>query len=145
MISEPSTWLVLAATVAVMVAIAFYWVGLTRGPRGAKSLPEPFGVGTWSPRKPSIVRSATNSTASITVPADPAHPLAFFVEPASGSGRSVKLTVLYEQSDAAMESLIRKSDDFASRPDAPTFKGVDDPAWLSRVMKPSSGPTSGGS
>lgn len=134
---------------ALTTGIAFLLVNGIQDLRGDLSFLEPSGEATWSPRKPSIERSATNSTASITVQANPARPLAYSVEPVSGSSRLVKLTVLYEQSLGASESAILKSDDFVLKPEEPPLTGVDDPRWIGKVEQKYEtrawNPSSGGS
>lgn len=119
----------------VIWAIASYAVTRIQDLRGARNSLPPSGAATWLPRKPSIERSATNSMALITVPANPDRPLAYSVEPLNGSSRLVVLTAVYEQSLDASESAILKSNDFASSPPPtePPIEGVDDPRWMGMV------------
>lgn len=124
------------AVTRLTAVIASFVLRRTPAHRGGGSSPTPEPQATWQPRKPSIERSATNSTASITVPANPHRPLAWSVEPLSGSGRLVKLTAVYEQSLDASESAILRSVELGSMQPSeamPLLRDVDDEAWLSRV------------
>lgn len=143
MTSAPTITAVIIAALMASLAIAFFVWDATQDPHGDESSLSQSPEGTWSPRKPSIVRSATNSTASITVPANPARPLVYSVEPVSGSSRLVKLTVLYEQSLDDLESAILKSADLDLKPSEP-ITGVDDPQWIAKIEQMRSGPRSSG-
>ena len=128
----PAISLLVGLVVVVTLAIVFFERTRTPAPTGAESSPS-------APRtpveQPSIERSPTSSTASITVQANPARPLVYTVERLNGSERLRKLTVVYEQSLDGLESAILRSDDFDSSTETPILEGVDDPAWLDRVAR----------
>jgi hypothetical protein len=118
----------------VVVIESSTWLN-TPGPTGDGSSSSPRPTATPPPRKPSIERSETNSTVSITVQANPARPLAYTVEPVNGSSRLVKLTVLYEQSLDDSELAILKYVDSVSSTPTPELapQSPDDPAWIAKI------------
>lgn len=124
-------------TIALVVGLLILWAiestaGIgTRGRTGAPSLGSRRGPEISPVLQPSIEQSKTNSTASITVPANPDRPLAYTVEPWNGSARLRVLTVVYEQSLDASESATLRSVDSDSR--TPSFDSPDDPSWLAHI------------
>ena len=132
---ELLTWMAVAGVVGVVVALAIAFsvaIG-TPARTGEPSGGEPEPPETPTPSPVSIERSATSSTASITVQANPARPLVFTAEPASGSARLVKLTVVYEQSLDDLELATLRSVDSDSKQDELPLGGVDDERWINKV------------
>jgi hypothetical protein len=123
------------AEVRRRVGIAFSVRARTQALRGDESSSLPRTEEIPSQWKPSIERSVTNSTASITVPANPHRPLVYSVEPLSGSERLLKLTVLYEPWADDSVSHILKSVESASTQEPTILEGVDDPRWLDRIAR----------
>ena len=118
--------LVVGAAITV-VGIGCFGSIRTLDPPGDESSSNADDAGTTPVWQPSIERSPTSSTASITVPANPDRPLAYTVERLNGSERLRRLTVVYEQSLDDLESRTLRSAGFDSR--TPTFDGVEDPRW----------------
>lgn len=132
----PAISLLLGLVVVVTVAIVFFTRTATPAPTGDENSPS---APMMPVAQPSIERSPTSSTVSITVQANPDRPLAYTVERLNGSERLRALTVVYEESPGALESAILRSDAFASSTDdppaEPVVDGVDDPRWLARIQE----------
>lgn len=122
------------AEVRRRVGIAFSVRARTQALRGGESSTPPRTEEIPWQWKPSIERSEMSFTASITVPVMPHRPLVYSVERLTGSERLLKLTVLYEPWDGALESAIQKSDASNSTPEPP-LEGPDDQRWLDRVAQ----------
>lgn len=129
------TGILVGLAMVVMVAIAYWSASRIPVPPGARSSGEPSSEAISSLRKPSIERSATNSTASITVQANPARPVAYTQELVNGSRRLVKLTVLYEQSLDDSELATLRFVDSASKQEPVEYTDPEDPAWLDKVKE----------
>lgn len=105
----------------------------TQVPTGASNSGSLLVRETSPEQQPSIERSKTSSTVSITLQANPDRPLAYTVERWNGGERLRKLTVVYEQSQEGLASAIVKSDASASPPRLAPLSDVNDPAWTERV------------
>jgi hypothetical protein len=107
---------------------------------GAQSSPPPLPAGTPSPIKPSFERSATNSSASITLQVSPAPPLVYTVEPVSGGWPWHRLTVHFVPSPADLGLPTLPSDAFGSNtPAAPSDPSRDIPGhpdWYDHLKEP---------
>lgn len=119
--------LALVLMAALVAAIVYSGCAPTLDPTGDAKQSSADDAAMTPVWQPSIERSPTSSTASITVQANPDRPLAYTVERLNGSERLRRLTVVYEQSLDASESRILRSEDYDLR--TPTFDGVEDPRW----------------
>ena len=129
------TGILVGLAMVFMVAIGYWSASRTQAPLGARSSAEPSSEEISSPRKPSIERSEKNSTASITVQANPARPVVYTQELVNGSRRLVKLTVLYEQSLDDSELATLQFVDSASKREPVEYTDPEDPAWLDKVKE----------
>ena len=115
-----------ARVASMLEAIGYSARTDTPDPTGALTSPEP----TPPVAKPSIERSLTSSSVSITVQAEPEPPLVYSLEPVPGSWPLQRLTVLYVPSLVDLGFPTPPSSD--SEPSSPTLE-VDDDEWIARV------------
>lgn len=129
---KPTT-LALGLLMAVAILLRYFGPSRTPDPTGGLNSASLLVQETSPEQQPSIERSKTSSTVSITLQANPARPVVYTVERWNGGARLRKLTVLYEQSLDGLESAILRSVDSGLPPQAPVLTGVDDPTWIERV------------
>ena len=98
---------------------------------GDPSSPPPLPPGTQLPSRPSFERSATNSSASITLQVSPDPPLVYTVEPVSGGWPWHRLTVHFVPSHDDLGLPTPPSAGSASNSlAAPSVLDQDDPPLL---------------
>lgn len=126
-------WLAPVVALAAWGATEFSGRTRTPDPPGGRSSPSPSAPKTSPHKPPSIERSPTNSTVSITVQAEPDPPLVYSVEPVNGSERLLKLTVVYVPLLDVLEFPTPRSadSDWNWRP----ALSPDSPEWADHIRK----------